>query len=391
MKPFAFVGRIHASKSILNRLLLVQSYSTEVRVIGDSDADDVSLMKQGLANLGIGEQIDCGAAGTVFRFLALRASRIPGKHLLVGTPRLMARPHEELLRIFRQLGVTAEFTSKGFEIESEGWRPQGDTLQVSGRESSQFLSGVLLNAWNLPFDLYVSTGGGRVSEGYWKMSQALAQKLGMKIDFWDGDFRVSRAQKPSDITMTAEIDMSSAFALAAVAAVNGKITLTDFPDQSLQPDSIFVTVLRAMGVNAAVTHGQLRVEKAPRLNGIAFDLKSAPDLFPVLAALCALAHGDSDLFGAPHLVHKESNRIEQIGKLLSMTGRQFEITEGGVKIFGPVMPIAEDLREVDPADDHRMAFAAAVLQAAGYRLKIKNPEVVAKSFPEFWSLLGWSP
>jgi 3-phosphoshikimate 1-carboxyvinyltransferase len=146
-----------------------------------------------------------------------------------------------------------------------------------------------------------------------------------------------------------------------------------------------------MGVPVFLNHSHLRVEKADKLTGISVDLKSAPDLFPVLAALCVLAEGESHLFGAPHLRFKESDRIGEIGRLLKVTGRPFELTDDGIRILGPVPPVAKEAAEVDPADDHRMAFAAAVLQAAGYELKIKNPEVVAKSFPEFWSLLGWQP
>jgi 5-enolpyruvylshikimate-3-phosphate synthase len=41
--------------------------------------------------------------------------------------------------------------------------------------------------------------------------------------------------------------------------------------------------------------------------------------------------------------------------------------------------------------DHRLAFAAAVLRAAGFRLDIRGGEVVTKSFPEFWSLVGGAP
>ena len=120
--------------------------------------------------------MDCGDGGTVLRFLALRASRIEGRHRLTGSPRLFSRPHEELMKILSQLGIAAEFESESLTIESAGWKPQGDTLHVPSHRSSQFASAVLLNAWDLPFDLYVSPTGAGISEGYWRMTQKMVTR-----------------------------------------------------------------------------------------------------------------------------------------------------------------------------------------------------------------------
>jgi 3-phosphoshikimate 1-carboxyvinyltransferase len=387
---FAFVGKLPASKSILNRLLLVQSYFPALQVQGDSTCDDVRLMKQAIEDLKAGREINAGSAGTVLRFMALRASRQPGKHRLTGTKRLFERPQDELLKILRQVGVQAKLTADSLEMEGDGWRLQGDTLLVPFQRSSQFATSVLLNAWDLPFDLYVSLGGQKVSEGYWRMSTRLASELGMKIDFWDGDFRVPRGQKINRETFAAEIDVSSAFALAAIAAVSGGASFQDFPANSLQPDAGFVPILARMGVPIAFTGLVLKVEKAKALTGVSVNLKTMPDLFPVLAVLGALARGESDLYGAPHLVHKESDRLGQIAGLLTLLGREVTVKEDGLRISG-----GEPLQAPGPGvtfdcdHDHRLAFAAAVLKAAGFVIELQHPEVVAKSFPEFWSILGW--
>ncbi|MGZ3724045.1 MAG: 3-phosphoshikimate 1-carboxyvinyltransferase, partial [Bdellovibrionales bacterium] len=152
MKPFAFVGKLAASKSILNRTLLIQSYNPHIKVIGESECDDVRYMTAGIAQMFEGQDIQAGSAATVLRFLAVRASRIPGRHRLVGHPRLLSRPHDELIKILRQVGVNCEITPEALIIESEGWRMHGDTLLVPSERSSQFASAVLLNAWDLPFD-----------------------------------------------------------------------------------------------------------------------------------------------------------------------------------------------------------------------------------------------
>lgn len=390
MTPLAFVGKLPASKSMMNRALIAQSYHPYLKINGDSACDDVRLMKDAVQALYDRREMHAGAAGTVFRFMALRASRVPGRHRITGEKRLLERPQDELLKILRQVGVEAKLTSEALEMESGGWKLHGDTLLVPSARSSQFATAVLMNAWDLPFDLYVSLGGLKVSEGYWRMSVRMAEALGMKLDFWDADFRIPRGQKIKAEEANMEIDMSSAFALSAIAAVSGRATLLDFPQPSLQPDALFVQILKSMGVPVHLDHHGLKIEKAAKLNGVAVNLNSAPDLFPVLAALCVLAEGESDLYGAPHLVHKESNRLAKMAEWLTQLGREITVKSDGLVIRG--MEPAKPGRELtlDCEQDHRLAFAAAVLKAAGFPVRILNPQVVSKSFPEFWSVLGWT-
>ncbi len=400
VKPLAFVGQLSASKSLLNRLLIAKSYFPELEIVGHSTCDDVIYMKEALAKFAArtpNAEYFVGSAGTVLRFLALRLAREPGVYRLVGEHRLFERPQEELVKTLRQLGATCELGSNFLKIDSPGWRLHGDTLLVPFARSSQFATAVLMNAWDLPFDLFVSLGGQKVSEGYWRMSLRLAQALGMRIDFWDGDFRIPKGQKVTVNKFTVEPDVSSVFALAAIAAVNGTASFTDFPLESWQPDSVFIPILQTMGVpigflptSDGQTSGTLKVDRAKSLNGIAFNLKNCPDLFPVLAALCAIAHGESDLFGAPHLVHKESNRLQGMVRVIQDLGREVVAKEDGVLIRGPVVEPPGPGLTINCDQDHRMAFAAAVLKAAGYKVEIQYPAVVRKSFPEFWSLLGWT-
>jgi 3-phosphoshikimate 1-carboxyvinyltransferase len=217
----------------------------------------------------------------------------------------------------------------------------------------------------------------------------MCHDLGMKIDFWDGDFRVPARQKITAAEFTAEMDLSSAFAIASVAAVSGTASFAGFPMQTFQPDGEFVRILAAMGVPLHIADGTLRVERAPQLNGVAVNLRNCPDLFPVLAALCALAEGESNLYGAEHLAYKESNRIERMAEMVRVFGREVESMPDGIKIRGAI----KSPKEVKPVTmdcdhDHRLAFAAAVFRSAGFAVDIVNPEVVNKSFPEFWGILG---
>lgn len=385
-----FVGTVPASKSILNRALVLQSYFPKLEIVGDSLCDDVMLMKQALTDLAVGRPAYCGHAGTVLRFLAFKASRIPGEHRLVAEPRLLERPQEELKKILNQLNVEIEYAKDQLWIRGNGWKPQGDTLSVPVHRSSQFLSGVVLNAWNLDFDLYVSPQGPFVSKSYWDLTCKEVASLGLKMNFWDYDFRIEKNQQIQNTTLIAESDVSSIFALAAIAALCGQARISHFPLTRQQPDIFFLQVFETMGVQFDIKDQVLTVRKTAKLNPISASLRNAPDLFPVLATLCAFADGDSELINTPHLAYKESDRLGKTIELLEKAGVRIEKKEDGVKIFGRTNLETCEF-DYDPSQDHRLAMAAALLMKKGFKINLKTPYVVNKSFPEFWSAIGMVP
>lgn len=384
-----FIGAISSSKSLYNRALIVQSFFPQLKIEGRSRADDVLKMKSALESIGSAASFDCGEAGTVLRFLALRLSREEGAFELCGSRKLFERPQDELIRVLSQLGVKAELKDHRLYIESRGWKPEGDTLLVPCGKSSQFLSAVALSAWKLPFDLYISPENFQFSRPYFYMTQRLLERLGMRFRYWTDDFCILKNQELAEEHFKVEPDLSSCFSLAAVAAVSGHLVLQDFPTHSLQPDVYFLEILKAMGVNLSLEGSQLKVSRTPLISGVQVNLKGAPDLFPVLSALCALAKGPSELRGAPHLKYKESSRIEKMRELLEKAGCQTQEFDDGLSITPP-----EQLKggfTFDPENDHRLAMAAGVLLKSGLSFELLHPEVVNKSFPEFWSSVGIQP
>lgn len=391
MSEFRYVGHVPASKSLLNRALVIQSYFPQLQVKGESRADDVVTMRQALEQLLRGDAIDCGSAGTVLRFMALRAARRPGKHRLIGSPRLFSRPNSELLKILGQLGCAPELLPNELKIQSWGWKMVGDALHVPMDRSSQFASAVVLNAWQLPFELCLLLGPSSVSDAYFDMTLNLVRQLGMNWRREGKEIRISPQQNVLATEYLVEPDMSSAFALAAAAAVSGRVSLTGIPESSLQPDARFVSLLREAGVPILLQKNRLEIHKAESINPLQVSLKDTPDLFPVLAALLAFASGESHLRDADHLIHKESNRIEKTAELLRLCGREVMVFKDGIKIKGMRrVPSIEPL-EFDPDQDHRMAMAAGILKLSGEPLRILHSAVVNKSFPGFWDAVGLEP
>lgn len=392
-KAFRFSGTLSSSKSILNRLLVIQSYAPSLEVIGESKADDVTKMRSALASLMRGEPADCGSAGTTLRFLALRASRLPGTHHLSGSLRLFSRPHDEIARLLAQLGCEGEIRLQRLTVRGGEWnvreKEQIREVVVDRSISSQFASALFLNAWDLPFDLDVRLEGASVSEPYFTMTLELVEAAGMKIERKEnGSFRVLKNSKVTATKLESEIDLSSAFSLAALAAVSaGRATIAKWPEKSLQPDRAFASILNAMGCEVGMGSSLVVSRSADcPLRPIEQNMRNCPDLFPVLAVLCAFAEGTSKLSGAPHLAAKESDRIAKTSELVKALGRKVRVIEGGLEIEGrsngaPFKPF-----KYDTDHDHRLAMAAAVARAAGAFVELTDEQVVNKSFPGFWTL-----
>ena len=387
MSSFFYSGKISSSKSLMNRGLICSSFTDDFKLVGTSSCDDVKQMQNAIYNISDKTEFDCGAAGTVLRFLALRLSRIPGQYKLFGTERLLNRPQNELLRIFDQLGVKAEIGKKNLQINSKGWIIDKDSLEIDRSKSSQFITGVLLSAWDLDFDLNITWTGEVVSDSYFLMTVKMLKQLGMKINESYNSLIIPKGQFIRRKHYNVEIDLSSAFAIAAAGAVAGIVTLYDFPTSSIQPDGVFVEILKKMGAVVDLNDNILKVKKSKTLVGIDWDLKNCPDLFPVLGILCGLAKGKSHLYGAPHLAYKESNRISKTAELLKIIGAKYEIKDDGMIIEGTTLVSENRAHCFETDEDHRLAFAAEIVRKAGWNIEILGKDVVNKSFPDFWDIM----
>lgn len=391
MKAFLFQGQIPASKSLMNRALIAQSYEPRLKLLGDSECDDVKHLRQSLKKIEKNSVLDCGEGGTTLRFLAFRVSRKRGEYLLKGSSRLLKRPQTEIQNILRQLGVEVHLGKKGLRIKSEGWKPPKKALLVSAKNSSQFLSAVFLNAWGLDFDLKIKVQGSITSESYFTMTLKALREMGMKFSRRGNEFRIPKNQKVKVKSYRVESDLSSLFSIASFAAVSGKAQFKQFPEHSLQPDKAFISVFRKMGIFFSQGKNQLQVYSPKKLKAVKANLQNSPDLFPVLAVLCSFSEGKSVLHGAPQLAYKESDRIAKTAELLKKSGVQCKTRHDGIEIQGRGTAVSKTIFSFDPDQDHRLAMAAALLKYFGQPIQIKNPQVVKKSFPEFWKYVGVRP
>jgi 3-phosphoshikimate 1-carboxyvinyltransferase len=396
------------SKSYTHRALVAASLADGESLLTNAlDAEDTRLTAQALERLGA--QIDwredgvrvqgaggrwqpvfgpiyLGNSGTSMRFLTALAALGQGEYRLTGSPRLCERPQGELLEALAQLGV------KAHAERGDGCPPvlvhgglQGGKARLSGSISSQYLSALLFIAPLAPQGGEIEITGDLVSRPYVDLTLEVLGDFG--ISYYRQGYRYfhlpgEQRYLPQDYAIEADASSASYF-WAAAALTGGRVTITNLSFDSCQGDVGFVKVLERLGCRISSGKEGLTVEGGP-LQGVEVDMAAMPDLVPTLAVLAAFAQGDTVITGVAHLRHKESDRLAtvatELGKM-EITARE---TADGLVITGGQPRGAM----IDTYQDHRLAmsFAVAGLKAPG--TVIRDPDCVAKSFPEFWDFFA---
>ena len=108
---------------------------------------------------------------------------------------------------------------------------------------------------------------------------------------------------------------------------------------------------------------------------------SATDEYPVLFVLAALTKGTSIFKGIEDLANKESNRIEEMRKILNQIGIKCKSKKNEIKIFGSSqLKNINTTIKVPNLGDHRICMSTVILSlVTGIKAEIKNFETVRTS------------
>jgi 3-phosphoshikimate 1-carboxyvinyltransferase len=110
------------------------------------------------------------------------------------------------------------------------------------------------------------------------------------------------------------------------------------------------------------------------------------DELPLFGLLAAHAHGESWVYGAGELRHKETDRIEAVVDALRAIGVRAVANDDGFTITG--VPTRPRGGKIDARGDHRIAMLGAVAGLASREgVDVQGAETVAISFPGFFDLL----
>ncbi len=389
-QPLNLEVPLTSSKSESNRALLINTLSGNLSTLSNlSTARDTKTMKKLLESNDF--ELDVLDAGTVMRFMTAYLAIGNRERKITGTPRMCKRPIKILAEALNELGANVTYENE------EGYPPllfkpfesqKAEALTVPGNISSQYISALLMIAPTLPNGLTIDLEGEIYSRPYIEMTLNLMSHFGAKGTFEGSQIKVA-SQKYQANNYTIESDWSGAsywFSLVALAD-NATVTLKGLRKQSNQGDSAIVEIMDGLGVKTEYIEDGVVLTKKEHTDHLTIDFKSCPDLGQTVFA-CAAAKGVSlEMTGLESLRIKESDRTEAMATELAKIGGKLKETKPGTWILTPSTTLAEvDNVTFDTYDDHRMAMALAPL-ATLMEVTINEPEVVVKSYPEYWDHL----
>jgi len=379
--------RLPRSKSVANRALIIASLTGDLSSVDDpGDAEDTLVLRRLLEERPA--VLDCGAGGTTFRFLLAWAAVQEGEErLLTGIPRLLERPHNDLIEGLRKLGADIERTAGGCRVR--GRRMEGGNVHFDSPVSSQFLSALLLVAPRMERGLRIRWTGNRLSEPYVEMTLAMMGTFGVTPRTEPDGVRVEAGEHYVPMPFTVPPDWSAAafwYQIAALAK-EADILLEGPIDNRLQGDRAAEQRWAAWVDTAWTTEGirltGRRTAKDPEDTPIG--LERTPDLFQALVFTFAGRRLGARFTGLDNLPLKETDRLQATADALRAFGLTCSYDKTAFTLSAPdAPPTPTGARPFDPQGDHRMAMALAPMALVAGPVTLSDPAVTGKSYPGFW-------
>ena len=384
---------VPGSKSITNRALLLAALSSGTTILrGALWSEDTEVMVNCLQVLGVKVavaedplesanrtltvhgtdgiiapggpperplELFVGNAGTAARFIAALVCLGRDNYRLTGNARMHNRPQAALFNALRQLGYSLESAEGRLPAVITGSGPHpGAACRVRIDESSQFASALLLagqrGAWNLTIE-----GASSEEMPYVRLTEEMIRVFpagGGRFDvepdassasyFWGADWllRKQATTHPSNIRVA------------------------NWVEPSWQVDARFPRMLETFPATISRQH----------------DLG---DSIMTAIVLAPFADTPKIFVDLGRLRVQECERVQALHTELKKCGAN--IVEEGDTLR--ITPHALHGAEVETYDDHRMAMCFALVGLVVPGIRIRNPECVRKTFPNFFQKLSQLP
>lgn len=419
--PGPIIARVAAppSKSIANRALICASLAHgESEVVGVAPGDDTAAMLECLRALGVTiavthrderdravvsgtggvlttdeVSLNTRLAGTTSRFITAVAALGTGPYRVDGEAPLRARPMGPLHDSLRSLGAVIEPDGDWGHLPITVSGPVGgaDALMMPGDVSSQYVTALMLIAPLVRDGIRLGLSTELVSRPYVDITRAVMESFGAAgIEISKRRIHVDQSGYLA-CRYEVEPDASSAsYPLAAAALVGGAVHVQGLGRRSLQGDAGFVDVLADMGCLVTVGEDDTVVMRRTdgELRGVDVDMSDMSDLVPTLAVVATQASSPTRITGVGFIRAKESDRLGDLAGELSKLGADVSVDPDGLTIR-PTGPLTG--ARLDTHHDHRLAMAFGLLGLVVDGIEIVDPDVVAKSWPDFWTMLERLP
>lgn len=383
--------KIGGSKSISNRLLILNHLFFNFNIENLSDSKDTEVLQQALN--GTSNEIDIHHAGTAMRFLTSYFAISEGREVfLTGSSRMKERPIKDLVTALQDLGANIAYLEKeGYPpLKINGKKITKNSVTIKANISSQYITSLMLIGGKLPNGLTINLQGKMTSRPYLEMTRDILNNLGISCEITSSSIKIEPFGKNSvhqPKNFSVESDWSSASYFYSLAAIGrNTISLQSFKQQSLQGDSILQEIFESNFGLKTIFSNQNTITLEPIANfnfpeEIILDLNDAPDIAQTICVTATALQIPFKLNGLATLKVKETDRLEALKNELLKIGCHTEISENSIKSL-EFFQIKEEIY-INTYNDHRMAMSFApysLLQS----IYIENPEVVEKSYPAFW-------
>lgn len=387
--------QISGSKSISNRLLILESLFSNIKIGNLSNSQDTQLLRRALSSES--ETIDIHHAGTAMRFLTSYFSIQEGKTtILTGSGRMKERPIKNLVTALKSLGAEIEYLENdGFPpLKITGKKINQSKVDVPANISSQFITSLLLIAGKLENGLKINLIGEVTSRSYIEMTLNILTRFGIKNSFIGNTINVESLinNHSSTIYYEVESDWSSASYFYSFAAIGGEIIhLRSFNKESTQGDSAIADIYeKYFGIKTVFTEEENKVSLQP-IEGfqyperIILNMNNCPDIAQTLCVTASALKTPFEISGLGTLKVKETDRLLALHNELKKLGVETEITDSTIKSVSFKSP--QENISIKTYQDHRMAMSFAPFCLIK-ELNIEDENVVEKSYPMFWEDLS---
>ena len=383
--------KISGSKSESNRILILKAFFKNIEINNLSISDDTKVLYDALNNLQ--SKINIGHAGTSMRFLTAYLSLLEGKKfILSGSKRMHERPIAVLVDALNNLGFNIRFLEKkGYPpLEIFGTSNTKDVVKLNAHVSSQFISALALIGPSLKNGITIELDGEVTSKPYIEMTISMLNEIGVYSSFEKNIIKIKSTNNIKDCTYNIESDWSSISYFFSIVALskNLELTFSSFNEKSFQGDINVCNYYKQFGVGFRFDGNDIIIFKRKNFinpKKIEINLNDNPDLAQTIIVTSFGLNIPTKLTGLSTLKVKETDRLIALNNELSKLGAKCIINNDSIEILKSDKLSFNDVT-VSTYNDHRMALAFAPLALIN-PIKINNPDVVSKSFPEFWKIL----
>ena len=380
---------LNSSKSESNRLLIIQALSKEIININNlSNANDTIILKN-LLNKNSNSIWNIEDAGTTMRFLTSFLSLKKNEVKITGSKRMEKRPIAILIDALNEIGAKIKYLKK------EGYPPiyiknkisqKINSIQIKGNISSQYISSLLLIAPILKNGIKIKIVEPFYSKPYVEMTLSLMKNFGIKYKWNKNKIKITN-QKYLSGSYKIESDWSAASYWYSIVSINDHIRslkLIGLRKNSFQGDKIIADIMKNIGVYTRFERDGISLIKNSNLESTKeINFKNCPDLAQTILVIAAVKKIKLKLKGLESLKIKETDRLIAMKKELKKIGCNFYEANDEWILEKRNNKLPKKLI-INTYKDHRVAMSFASLSSK-LELVIRDPEVVNKSYPNFWN------